>query len=363
MKVFWLRFSMFCLLIAATIFTSVNEAFIPYSIIFFTCAIALFFLLSTGRRTVGLYIGISIIIGLHHIVLVGTYSMFTVFLLIFLTITATFKLNQVALITYSGINIMLSVVITFGNETRMIETVMINIFIYFLVLLVNQMVIERNEQKEIYDKLSGEYRQLKRLNLRTEVAARMEERTKIARDIHDSVGHRLTALIMKLEMLGIQNPDTNYGDIKQMANESLEETRKAVQALQTEENEGIATVVHLIRKLEAESHILVQFTIKQGVLSVSMSNEKSVVLYRVIQEALTNAMRHAQAREVHIVLGKSAQEDISFEVSNQLFEAKTYEFGFGLTNMKERIGQVNGTLHVYQTEKQFIVSGTIPQTS
>lgn len=67
----------------------------------------------------------------------------------------------------------------------------------------------------------------------------------------------------------------------------------------------------LIRKLEAESHILVQFTIKQGVLSVSLSNEKSVALYRIIQEALTNAMRHAQAREVKIILGKSAKEDIS----------------------------------------------------
>ena len=49
-----------------------------------------------------------------------------------------------------------------------------------------------------------------------------------------------------------------------MAKESLEETRHAVKALQAEENEGIATIVHLIRKLEAESHVLVQFTLKQG---------------------------------------------------------------------------------------------------
>ncbi|ASN07443.1 sensor histidine kinase [Virgibacillus necropolis] len=353
---------MFCLLVVGSIYTSVDESSIPYSLLFFTCAFALFFLLSTEKKLLFLYIGISIVIELHHTIVVEAYSSFTILLFLFLTIIASFMLSKNALLTYLVINFLFSITVTYGNELKIIEVVMTTIFIYFLILLVNRMAIERNEQKKIYDKLTGEYRQLKRLNLRTEEATRIEERTKIARDIHDSVGHRLTALIMKLEVLAIQNPDTNYRALKQMANESLEETREAVKALQAEENEGIATVVHLIRKLEAESHVLVQFTMKQGVLSVNLSNEKSIMLYRVIQEALTNAMRHAQAREVHVILGKSANEDISFEVSNQQFKAKNYELGFGLENMKERINQVNGTLHVYQTENQFVVSGTIPQT-
>lgn len=240
MKGFWLRFGMFCLLFVGMIYIEADRASIPYSLFFFTCALALFFLLSTGKKTLFLYIGLSIIIGLHQVIMVETYSLFTVLLLVFLAITSTFKLYTNALIIYLMINFILSVVVSYGNEVRMTETVMINIFFYFLILLVNQMAIERNEQKEIYDKLKSEYRQLKRLNLRIEEAARIEERTKIARDIHDSVGHRLTALIMKLEILAIQNPDTNYRDLKQMANESLEETREAVKALQTEENEGIA---------------------------------------------------------------------------------------------------------------------------
>ena len=69
-----------------------------------------------------------------------------------------------------------------------------------------------------------------------------------------------------------------------MAKDSLEEIRRSVKAMQTEENEGIATVVHRIRKLESESHMFVQFTMKQGILSVPLTNEKSVVLYRVIQD-------------------------------------------------------------------------------
>lgn len=338
----------------------VDRASISYSLFFFSVAIALLFLLSMDKNTLLLYIGITVIICVHDVVALDDYSVFTILLLFYLVITATFKLSRKPLIAYAIMNLILSIIFGYGNEIRLIEMTVISIFIYFLVSTVNRMRVERDEQKEIYDKLSGEYRQLKRLNLRSEEAARLEERTKIARDIHDSVGHRLTALIMKLEMLAIQNPATDYQDLKHMANESLEETREAVKALQAEENEGLATVVHLIRKLESESHIIVQFTMKQGVLSVALSNEKSVVLYRVIQEALTNAMRHAQAREIHIILGKSANGDISFEVSNKQYEANAYKFGFGLTNMKERINKVNGTLHVYQTEKQFVVSGTIP---
>lgn len=351
---------MFCLLYVGMVYIEVDQAVISYSLLFFAAATALFFLVSIGKNTIYLYLGITLLFFIHAIVILDRYSMFTILLFLYLVITATFTLNRKHIITYVMVNLLLSILLSYGNVNRLIAISSVSLLIYFLVLTVNRMKMERDEQKEIYDTLSGEYRQLKRLNLRIEEATRLEERTKIARDIHDSVGHRLTALMMKLEMLSIQNPTTDYQELKHMANESLEETREAVQALQVETNEGLATVVHLIRKLESESHILVQFTMKQGVLSARFSNEKSVVLYRVIQEALTNAMRHAQAREVQIILGKSAKGDISFEISNKLHEAKTYEFGFGLTNMNERIDKVDGILHVFQTEKQFVVSGTIP---
>lgn len=360
MKIFWLRFIIMSLLVTGNILTSTDEGTTSYSLLFFALIFTLFFLLSTGAKPLLLYIGISVSVGIHHYTLIETYNMFTVFLLEFLAITAAFHLKQKVLIVYLSVNFILTVLISSNSGQIMMESVIFTIFIYVLILTLNRMAIERTEQRKIYDKLSGEYRQMKRLNLRTEEAARIEERTKIARDIHDSVGHRLTALIMKLEMLAIQNPDTDYLDIKQMASESLTETREAVKALKAEEYEGIATVVQLIRKLEAESHILVQFTMKQGVLSLPLSNEKSVVLYRVIQESLTNAMRHAQAREVHIVLGKAANEDLSFEISNKQFEEKDYKRGFGLGNMIERVHQVNGKLHIYQTENNFVVSGTIP---
>ncbi|MGY0693791.1 sensor histidine kinase [Virgibacillus sp. FSP13] len=357
MKNFWLRFLIFCLLWVLMIYQESEK--IPISIFVFTVAVGIYFFLSIKKGQFVLYLSLSSVIILHDFLIVNenTYSFL---LLLFLAIISAFGLSEKQLIIYLVINLGLSLIMSTVHMDEFVEMVGVSIFFYFLVWSLNRMVQIRNEQKGTYGQLLGEYRQLKRMNLVAENDARLEERTKIARDIHDSVGHRLTALIMKLQMLAIQNGDTNYHELKQMAQDSLAETRQAVKALQTEENEGIATVVHLIRKLEAESHILVQFTTKQGVLSVALTNEKSVALYRAIQEALTNAMRHAQSREVHIILGRSADGAISFEVKNPIFAAQPFTFGFGLTNMKKRVENVGGNLEVYQTENQFVVSGRVP---
>ena len=357
MKLFWLRFAIFSLL-WILLFVLTSEA-IPVSIIIFALGMGLYFLLSLQKIPLILYCSIALILFFHAILLTNDV-MLSVLIIVYTMIDASFRLKAKQLVSYIIVTIVLTLSLLYINGGFAIEVVGMIGFIYFLVIVINRMSLERKEQAEIYDQLYGEYRNLKRLNLATEHSARLEERTKIARDIHDSVGHRLTALIMKLEMLTIQEENNSYNELKEMAKESLEETRHAVKALQAEENEGIATIVHLIRKLEAESHVLVQFTLKQGVLSVPISNEKSVVLYRVIQESLTNAMRHAMSREVNITLGKSAINDISFEITNTIFDTTPFVFGFGLTNMKRRVEEVKGTLSIYQTETDFVVTGNIP---
>lgn len=357
MKIFWLRLIIFCGLWAVMIFQySINQA---ASLIAFTLVLGIYFFVSIRKELFAIYMSLSAIIVLHGILMTSDFT-YTVLLLLYLSIFSAYRQKGKYLYSYLFINLTLSLILVCLYSDRIVEMIIVCCFFYFLIVSTNRMALEKNEQHEIYDQVLGEYRKLKRMNLVADKNARLEERTKIARDIHDSVGHRLTALIMKLKVLSIRDEKMDYSELKQMAQDSLDETRQAVKALQGEEHEGLATVVHLIRKLEAESHILVQFTIKQGVLSVQTSNEKSVVLYRAIQEAMTNAMRHAQSREVQVTLGKSATGAILFEITNKIYDARSYEFGFGLKNMQERLNKVCGTLHVYQTEKKFVVMGTIP---
>jgi signal transduction histidine kinase len=354
---FWLRFLLFIALWSYTVEQySINKGL---SILFLAVAVAIFFFLSLQRVPIALYVSLSMVIMVHGVFLVDD-SFLTIILLLYVSIIASMRLRESKLKFYVLLNMVFSVIMSLLQQDNIIEITMMAVLFYFLLVAISYYQTTVKEQKYLYEELLGEYRKLKRLNLSAEQDARVEERNRIARDIHDSVGHRLTALIMQLEMLAIQTQNEGYRDLKRMAEESLEETRQAVKALQNEESEGIATVVHLIRKLEAESHLIVQFTIKQGVLSIPLSNEKSVVLYRVIQEALTNAMRHGNSKEVQVTLGRSAIGDVTFEVTNALHMTKSFEYGFGLTNMNRRLEEINGRLEVYQTEDKFLVTGIIP---
>lgn len=356
MKRFWIRFGIFILLWILLITQySGNYAL---SILFMTAAMGLFFFLSLANVSVWLYICLSIIIASHALIL--NEFIYSVLLLIFLSIFAVFQLEKTKLFLYLSIHFVLIPIIMFNRNDYLLEGLLLYSFIMYLIIALSRYMTENSVQEDSYEQLQSDYRQLKRMNVSAERAARLEERTRITRDLHDSVGHRLTALIMKLEMLAIQKKDPEYRELKQMAEESLEETREAVTVLQAEDNEGISTVVQLIRKLESESHLLVQFTLKQGVLTTKLSNEKNIRLYRVIQEALTNAMRHTGSRDVHITLGRSAIGEISFEVRNRIYDPKPFTHGFGLQNMKRRVEEIGGQLSINQTADQFVVSGSFP---
>src|SRR5690606_56591 len=265
MKYFWVRFIVFVALWTYSIFQYSNHFGI--SILFFAGALGVFFFLSLKQVYVSLYILLSVVIVLHD-VLITDGNLFTIILLFYVSILASFRLRAKKLLIYLGINLFFSITIGYIQGNQIIGIILLSILLYFVIVALSESQVQLTEQRSLYEQLLGEYRKQKRFILLAEQDARTEERNRIARDIHDSVGHRLTALIMKLEMLAIQNKNEEYRDLKKMAEESLDETRHAVKTLQADDNEGIAAVVNLIRKLEVENQIVIQFTIKQGVLTV-----------------------------------------------------------------------------------------------
>lgn len=235
------------------------------------------------------------------------------------------------------------------------------ILLLLLVLLVcNALYYRSSEQKNLYEELLDEYRKIKRSVLRNEKATRIEERARIAREMHDSVGHKLTALSMQIEMLLMKEENEMLRSMKNTVNESLEETRKAVRSLTMEDFEGISSVIQLIRKLESESQLRIHFTTKQGTLSLGLSNQTNIVLYRVLQESLTNAMKYGSSREVYVTLGVSSIGQLTFEIKNKFDSTRPVHEGFGLRNMRKRVEEIGGSLSIYQLEGFFILEGVIP---
>lgn len=333
---------------------------LPAILFISACAISAYFFLAITKRPLLLFIFIDCLLLLEESLHPLANNMYILLMFLYLYVEAIFQLNVSAFRVFAAITFFCSAVVTLLWQRNESEWLIAFAIFSAIAIVLNECVKEREEQKELYEQLLGEYRRLKRSYYETERAARLEERTKIARDIHDSVGHKLTALLMQLEMLSIRERKEEYKQLQALVRESLEETRQAVKALQTKEHAGISSVLQLIRKLESESHIMVHFTTKQGALTAKLSNEQNIALYRVIQEALTNAMRHAQSREVFVTLGKSAVGDLEFSIKNRIAQPKPFQLGFGLTNMQERIKQIGGTVHIFQTDSEFIVQGTIP---
>ncbi|MFA1821023.1 sensor histidine kinase [Virgibacillus oceani] len=241
------------------------------------------------------------------------------------------------------------------------------ILIYFILFLAAVILFKqiKNDNDELfarYDALLSEYRGLKRRLASEEETARQEERVLIGHEIHDSVGHKLTALLMQLEVFRLKADEKDkvqVQSLKTLASESLEETRSAVKMLKDNDAGGLQGILRLIRKLETESFIRIHFSVKHGAFTVPLTGEQSFVVFRSVQEALTNIMKHSNAREAEITFEAPGGSIFRFEISNPVNNNYRMQEGFGLTSMRERLEKIGGQLEVQKTEEQFIVRGFI----
>lgn len=220
------------------------------------------------------------------------------------------------------------------------------------------------ELKTVVDSLKEENRQVKHQLLSGEQLIRKEERSEIAKELHDSVGHHLTALLMQLEVARVQSQDeqskTNYQKFKELAQVSLKETRDAVYTLKSDKTSGLQAIILLVRKLEIESHLEINFVVQSGILSMTLTNDQSATLYRAIQESLTNMMRHSQTRKATIEFALLAKRVVQFKVSHTISEKVIINEGFGIKNMRKRLEDLNGTLQITQDGKTLTVIGKFP---
>ncbi|WP_335872989.1 sensor histidine kinase [Bacillus sp. 2205SS5-2] len=360
MGAFLLRFFFFMVIWTVFLFPFWQTEQFPFFLFACAASVAAYFFLPVVQKKVNLYLFInSIILILGLVTSVDSYQSLVI-LLMYLLLEGVFRLSESAYRLLMMVTGAVMVLLLFYWEFFSIPWFIVVTLYFFVTFLLNQAAFHRAQSRELYEQLLEEYRRMKRQTLENEKLVRLEERTRIAREIHDSVGHKLTALLMQIEIM-IQTKDFSVVDsLKDLASDSLAETREAVSTLHIEEIEGVSSIIALIRKLESENGMSIVFTTKQGVLSVQLNAEQSIVLYRVIQESLTNAMKHTQSRRIEVSLGRTAKGDIDVNITNPLTKKRPFQFGFGLTNMEGRLREIGGNLRVYQTEDSFMVNGSFP---
>ena len=189
-----------------------------------------------------------------------------------------------------------------------------------------------------------------------------EERTRIAREIHDTLAQGFTGIVIQLEAAEdvlVEQPEEARLHVLQartLARESLAEARRSVWALRPLAlgAEDLAyAFLHLVKKLSESSGTPIGFTLR-GVLR-PLNEDLEHHLLRIGQEALTNTLKHAKATEIRVTL-TCGDDSIGLSVEDQGdgFEVHSLRDrrGLGLRGMQERADSLGGTLTITSTPGQ-----------
>lgn len=201
-----------------------------------------------------------------------------------------------------------------------------------------------------------------RLAQRAVALAAVEERNRIAREIHDTLAQGLTAIALHLEAaqaVAATKPELAQRKIAQalaLTRTNLEEARRSVLDLRAAQLDGHTlpeALQSLRQQFAEETGLAVAISITPGMRRLTAAQENG--LYRIAQEALTNVRKHAQATQVTLRL---EQRDATvrlliedngrgFAPEQQQSTPPTSEGGFGLTGMSERAHLLGGTLDIH----------------
>ena len=211
---------------------------------------------------------------------------------------------------------------------------------------------ERQKSQALLEELQEAHHQLQDYVLRVEELAVAEERNRLAREMHDSLGHRLTVASVQLEGAQYLIPEDpqraaqKVEVVRGQVQEALGELRQTVAQLREPLEASLSitqALQRLIASFEAASDLTVNVLLAEDI--PPLPDTHRLALYRSAQEALTNVQRHAKADNVWLQLNYR-DGAVSLRVSDDgigLPEGAE-QAGFGLRGMRERMGLVGGKL-------------------
>jgi signal transduction histidine kinase len=191
--------------------------------------------------------------------------------------------------------------------------------------------------------------------------SRLAERERISRELHDTLGHHLTALSLDLEAASHRAQDKTLVQIERAQSVTkllLSDLRQVVGALRSEDPMGLAQALRtLVAGVAApEIHLLIAED-----LAIDDPMRAHTVL-RCVQEIITNGMRHAAAENLWIELERT-DSGIMIRARDDGRGAKEVQPGHGLMGMRERLEHVGGTLEIEtQPAKGFRIAARMPES-
>jgi len=239
--------------------------------------------------------------------------------------------------------------------------IVFGLVILFLQLLVDAVLAQKQSQDR-----------LREYALQIEELATLQERNRIARDIHDSLGHSLTIFNIHLEAalrLIYSEPTEAEAlllEVKQISKQSLQEVRESVMMLRADRLQGkslFEAIAILVKEFQRTTGIIPQYKFEVfpecsfDNLSKDLSDSQKSTIYRLVQESLTNIYKHSAASEVEITIQAILKEPgkeikVWIKDNGRGFNLNQHTCGFGLQGMKERTSAISGDLKIKTAPNQ-----------
>jgi len=212
----------------------------------------------------------------------------------------------------------------------------------------------RQQSQALLTELREAHQQLQEYAMRVEELAAVEERNRLAREMHDTLGHRLTVAAVQLEgaqrlcALDQEKAASMVGTVRDQVRDALRELRDTVAALRTPIEADLqlrSSVQRLVAYFEEATGLTVHRVLPDAMPNLPESYR--MALYRATQEALTNIQKHAGASQAWLVLAVSdAAITLTISDNGGGVTRGGQQTGFGLRGLRERAGQLGGDLYV-----------------
>ena len=303
-------------------------------------------------------------------VLSRSYSLFS-YMLLYVTI-----MDSLILLSIEGY-IVTSIVLGFLIYYLKLQTLNVIVLNAFITVSIAVFSIMTRILKDTIKEIEGLYDENRRYsyqledsrNMIKEYASKIEElsqfqeRNRISREIHDTIGHKLTGVLMQVDAairLSERFPEKGnkmFNEVRDNLSKCIDILRQTVRTMAPNDNYSrLLSIEQMISDFRKATAVNIEFNVHGSPLELYPSAE--IALYKNAQEAITNAVRHGKADKIEVNL-QYGEKQIVLLVKDNGTGCKEVMKGIGISGMEDRVSIVGGSLS-YKSEDGFEIKTIIP---
>lgn len=309
------------------------------------------------------YVWISIAIELMLIVCIGLFDKNEInLLLFFICVSSTIIIHPFTYSVFLVVGYFSSTFLIYLGRNGIAELMQSAVPLFFnygvstafvmgMSYLVKLQILERERLARMNAELEQAYKKLIENSAAAQKLSVEQERTRLAREIHDTLAHTLTTLIVQLEAckklasLGSERLSGELEKAQELSRSGFNDIKRSIKALRPqvmEEKSFFASIISIAN--ETMENTNVQITLNNLLQQdIKLESQTEVALFRIIQESITNSIRHGQASEIVIEL-KQEHNMLQLCIIDNGIGSASIKKGYGMKGIQERVESINGSV-------------------